>query len=108
MTAIQRALELIKYFVAKYEEVHGKRPVINRNKEKWSAREILEDISFDEARGLIDYYFEIKKRGHNFTWFSYNYDRLQRSKIDRDKDRKKRENLRQQTKQRLEEYRGVQ
>lgn len=103
---MQHAAALLTYFEEQYQNKYNKKSGLNRNREKWNANEIVVDLGLAQAKKLIDYYFEINKRGHDFTWFSFNYDKLLKAKANRDKDREKRERMRQQTKERIESYKG--
>ena len=56
----------------------------------------------------MEYYFKCKKDGHPMNWFLYNFDRLDDTLIKSEQDIKHRKNLREQTKnlveQELNEY----
>jgi hypothetical protein len=61
MTDRQKANALITYFINKYEEKHGDKPVVNRFKEKWNFLDLLEDYGYDEVKELIDYHFSLDR-----------------------------------------------
>lgn len=100
----QQAHALITYFKDAYENTQGKSLVLNRNKVQYAFKNILIDFSPVEARDLIDFYMTYPSP--NINWFIYNYDEVVR---DLEEDKKNREVLarrRQQTSERLKEWRA--
>ena len=70
------AFALLTYYAKKFEDKYGKKPNINKYKEKWAASSILEDFEFDNAKLIIDYYFTLSKEGHPLSWLFNNFDKL--------------------------------
>jgi hypothetical protein len=58
-TQIKRATQLIDEFVARYEKVTGKKPLINRIKEKWAARDMIDSFGYDECIAAMNWYFKV-------------------------------------------------
>jgi hypothetical protein len=100
----QQCHALSTYFKDKFEEVVGYAPVINRNKARWQFESILMDYSPTESRHLIDFYLE-HWSAPSLDWFLYNYDKVVEEKQAREKSEAAAEKRRQQTKERLEEWR---
>jgi hypothetical protein len=61
MTRRQQAHALISYFVKKYEESQGVKPLVTRYNDKWNFLDLLEDYTYDEVKELIDYHFKIDR-----------------------------------------------
>lgn len=105
-TTKQEQHALVSYFGKKYKERYGFAPKLNRYAALWGFDSILRDMSPDDARGLIDYYFEtISPGGHDLTWFFYNYDKLAEAKERRDKDAAALAEIRRNSALRAEEWR---
>jgi hypothetical protein len=107
MTSPKQAHTLSTYFGKKFKEKYGFEHKFNRNKARWSWDNILMDMTLSETQDLIDYYFgTINPSGHTLEWFFYNYDKLAEAKEKTDADRKALAILREQSKQRAEEWRA--
>lgn len=78
---------LLEYYVKRYEEENGERPVINRNKRVWAFADMYEDLG-QEAYAVIDFFFKSYDKGyHDIDRLMYNYDdiynEMQNVEIDR-------------------------
>lgn len=93
--------QLLDYFISLFEEKFNRRPDINRFQAKYRASDVVKDLSLNKAKELVDYYFHVKKKP-DFNHFVYNYNDLLKAKERRDKDREKREQLRERTRKRME------
>lgn len=101
-----RAFALVDYYVKQYENHYGTKPYVNRYKGRWGFESVLEDMPLDEAKALIDYYFEtVSTNGHNLEWFFYSYDKLFKAKQERDKDAAELAVIRENTRRATEEWR---
>ena len=89
---------LIAYYEDLYSQKYGKKPKINRFREKWAMQDVIDSVGYDRARELLDYYFRTGKNGHPLNFFFYNFDRMDQVEKEREKDRINRSMLRQQTK----------
>jgi hypothetical protein len=94
---------LLSYYDKLYLDRYGKRPVINRYREKWGMLDVIESVGLDRGKELLDYYFKTTNPGHSITWFLNNFDNLDEMLEEKKKDRELREKLRLQTKQMIEE-----
>lgn len=101
----QQCHALTTYYINKYEETFGRKPVVNRNTAKAGIYGLLMDYSQSEARELIDHYLKHWAEP-TLQWFLYNYDKVVESKEDREKEEKARVERRKVTERRLEEWRA--
>lgn len=102
----QQCHALTTYFSQAYTNKYNSKPLINRNTARWSWVSLLMDMTPDEAKKLIDFYFEtFSARPHNLEWFFYNYDSLITEKNSHTKDREEIERLRHESEQRARAWR---
>lgn len=94
---------LLTIYMALYEQKYGKKPRINKYKEKWAMQDVLDSIGFDNAKDVLNYYFRTGKNGHPLNFFYNNFDRLEDMMIQINKDVANRARLLEQTKKLVEE-----
>lgn len=94
---------LLTIYMALYEQKYGKKPRINKYKEKWAMQDVLDSIGFDQAKDVLNYYFRTGKSGHPLNFFYNNFDRLEDMMIQINKDVANRARLLEQTKKLVEE-----
>jgi hypothetical protein len=94
---------LITLYVSLFEERYGKKPTLNRFKEKWAMQDLIDSVGYSRAQDLIEYYFTLSKYGHPLNWFFYNFDKLDRLWKDIEDDKAHRDMLRSKTKTMVEE-----
>jgi hypothetical protein len=94
---------LITLYVSLFEERYGKKPTLNRFKEKWAMQDLIDSVGYSRAQDLIGYYFTLSKYGHPLNWFFYNFDKLDRLWKDIEDDKAHRDMLRSKTKTMVEE-----
>src|SRR5690606_15923393 len=105
MATATQANALSTYYLKKYEEKYGIKPLINRNKARWSWDNMLEDLKPKEVRELIDYYFQTDSaRAHDLEAFFYNYDKILKAKQDADVYKQERQKLFSESKVRAQEW----
>lgn len=106
MATPKQAHALVSYFGTKFKEKYGFDAKTNRYSARWGFDSILMDMSSDDIKALIDYYFEtINPQGHTLDWFFYNYERLAEGKEKADKDKAALARIREETRKRTEEWR---
>lgn len=106
MSTPKQAHTLSTYFGNKFKGKYGYEHKFNRNKARWSWDNILMDMTMDEAKALIDFYFTTANTsGHSLEWFFYNYDKLAEAKEKTDEDRAALARIREQSRIRTEEWR---
>lgn len=94
---------LLTIYMALYEQKYGKKPRINKYKEKWAMQDVLDSIGFEQAKDVLNYYFRTGKNGHPLSFFYNNFDRLEDMMIQINKDVANRARLLEQTKRLVEE-----
>lgn len=94
---------LLTIYMALYEQKYGKKPRLNKYKEKWAMQDVLDSIGFDKAKDVLNYYFRTGKVGHPLNFFYNNFDRLEDMMVQIDKDIVNRARLLEQTRKMVEE-----
>ena len=93
---------LIGLYENLYFEKYGKKPRINKFREKWAMQDVIDSVGMDKAKELLVYYFKTTKSGHPLSFFFYNFDKIDYLKTEREKDAKHRRLLLQATKELVE------
>ena len=93
---------LIGLYESLYQERYGKKPRINKFREKWAMQDVIDSVGFERAKELIAYYFKTSKSGHPLNFFFYNFDKIDYLKSEIEKDITKRRILREETKRMVE------
>jgi hypothetical protein len=93
---------LIGLYELLYSEKYGKKPRLNKFREKWAMQDVIDSVGFDRAKDLLVYYFKTNKSGHPLSFFFYNFDKIDYLKSEREKDEKHRRLLLQATKELVE------
>lgn len=93
---------LIGLYESLYQERYGKKPRINKFREKWAMQDVIDSVGFERAKELIAYYFKTSKSGHPLNFFFYNFDKIDYLKTEIEKDITKRRILREETKRMVE------
>lgn len=94
---------LLTIYMALYEQKYGKKPRLNKYKEKWAMQDVLDSIGFEAAKDVLNYYFRTGKSGHPLSFFYNNFDRLEDMMIQINKDIANRARLLEETKRLVEE-----
>lgn len=85
-----------------YEEKYGKKPTVNKYRDKSAMKDVIDSVGFDRGMELLEYYFKTPKYGHPLIFFLYNFDRIDRVVKDVIKDKENRKILREATKKMVE------
>ena len=85
-----------------YEEKYGKKPVMNKYRDKLAMKDVIESVGFERGMSLLEYYFKLPKYGHPLIFFLYNFDKIDYLKTEIEKDVVHRRLLREETKKRVE------
>jgi hypothetical protein len=86
-----------------YKEKYGKQPKVNKYRDKWAMQDVIDSVGYERALELVNYYFHIDRADHSLIFFLYNFDKMDRMKIEIDKDKKNRQLLLEATKNMVEE-----
>lgn len=97
------AYALITLYSNLYKNAYNRDPKINKHRDKWAMQDVIDSVTYDRARELLEYYFTTTNPGHTLKWFLYNFDRLDEVIDKIQADKKRREFLREQTKKMVEE-----
>jgi len=82
---------------------YGRKPTMNKYKEKWAMVDVIDSITYDRAIEILEYYFKTTRSGHPLTWFYMNFDKLDEVMLKLEEDEARRARLREQTKRMVEE-----
>lgn len=93
---------LISLYESLYTDRYNKKPRINKFREKWAMKDVIDSVGFDRAKELLVYYFKTNKSGHPLGFFFYNFDKIDYLKMEIEKDIKNRRTLREATKKLVE------
>ena len=93
---------LIGLYESLYQERYGKKPRVNKSREKWAMQDVIDSVGFERAKELVVYYFKTSKSGHPLNFFFYNFDKIDYLKAEIEKDITKRRILREETKRMVE------
>ena len=94
---------LISLYQSLYKDRYGTLPKMNKFREKWAMKDLIDSVGFDRAKQLLEYYFTLPKGGHPLHFFMYNFDRIDLAMIESDKDKNRRRLLLEETKKMVEE-----
>ena len=93
---------LISLYENLYFEKYGKKPRLNKFREKWAMQDVIDSVGYERAKELLEYYFKTSKNGHPLNFFFYNFDRIDQIETEIKRDRANRAMLREQTKKLVE------
>lgn len=96
----------LAYYELKYTEHYGVAPVVNRYTARFGFDAMLDDLGKDGVKEIIDYYFTTAStNGHDLKWLFNNYDKLVVKREAYKEEDERIQALRDETQQRLEEWR---
>jgi len=93
---------IINYFKKTAKEYGIPIKPINIHSQQWAAEAMIESYGYDECLSIIDYYFYITETP-DWSWLTYNSEKLVQSKLAEEEDREMRRVLRQKAKKWLED-----
>ncbi|MEY4331345.1 MAG: hypothetical protein RLZZ196_83 [Bacteroidota bacterium] len=99
----KQAYALVSLYISLYKNKYNKQPIVNRYREKWAMQDVIETVGYQRAKELLEYYFHLNKSGHPLNWFLYNFDRIDDTLIKSEIDKKYRVELRNKTKDMVEQ-----
>ena len=88
---------LLSLFKRLYKESGRGNLNINTFAQQWAADAIIDEIGYTESRDLVEYYFKINS-SPNWTWFTYNWEKLIDSQAATDEDIRQRAIMRDKAK----------
>lgn len=93
MSTRKGAYSMLDDYQNLFEEKYGRRPTINRYRDMWGMKDLIEHVGLREARKILRYYFSTAKAGHPLDFFYNNYDKLIQSMELQAKDAERRKKL---------------
>lgn len=88
-----------------YSNRYGRKPIVNKHKEKWGMKSLVEDFGPDEVEEVLDFYINrTNKDGHPISYFYNNFDTLLSSLNSIKKDTRERLQRRSQMERIRQEY----
>jgi hypothetical protein len=94
---------LVSFYVKLYTNKYNKTPMMNRYRDKWSMLDVIDSVGFQRVFVLLEYYFKTTNPGHPFSWFLNNFDELDKTLTEKEKDIENRKKLREETRKMVQE-----
>lgn len=96
---------LVTHYLKLWKEKYpGVQKTFNRYAMKWPMMDVVDSVGFERGKELLTYYFRTSHSGHDFQWFIYNFDKLERAMLDRVEDEEKKARMRAETAARVAEW----
>lgn len=99
----QEPYVLLWQFEKCYEERYGRKPVMNKFRDKMAMSDVIDTVGFDRAQALINYYFSLNRDSHKLSFFLFNFDKMNVAEKEHAKDRQNIKRLMEETKRMVEE-----
>lgn len=96
--------KLMDLFASEYQIKFGKKPSLNRYREKWGFKDMIDSIGYDRSVEVIQFFFTTTRNNYTTNNLFNNFDVLDRALTERDEDRAKRARLIKETEQRVREW----
>jgi hypothetical protein len=103
-SANRQAYALLDLYCVCYEQTHGKKPVINKYRDRWGFQDMIDSIGYDDSVETIKYFFETSSPGHKIPVLLSSFDKMLTELRARQRDRAARESLRKRTQEIVEEW----
>jgi hypothetical protein len=95
----------VTLYLRHYKTKYGYEPLnFNRYRDLYGFMAMIDDLGYDRAKEVINYYFDTERYGHPVNYLLYNYDKLNRAMIDEAEDEIERAKLRAESKIRVEQW----
>lgn len=104
MATRKQAEVLLNLFERLWKQKYGKRYIGNRVSDQWGFRDIIDDLGYDTAKELVEYYFRLASKDHSRRWFIYNYDQVYETHEAVKADKEQQRRLLEQTRKAVEKY----
>jgi hypothetical protein len=106
MASAKDAHSLTSHYEKGFKAKYGTKSSANGVTARWNFDTLLRQMSIQEVKDLIDYYFTTPPTNmHSLDWFFYNYDKLVQAKAKAVEDAAHRRKLMEESKQRAEAWR---
>jgi hypothetical protein len=69
---------LISYYEKLFKQRYGRKPIINRYRERWGMIDAIDSVGYDNVVRCLDYYFKTNPENHNhgINYFFNNFDKI--------------------------------
>ena len=105
MPTVQQCHAMTSHYMRAYKDRYQKEPVVNRHRARWGFDSVLQSITPQECRKLIDFYLEtVSTRQHALEPFFDNYTVLLEGYRQTQDDRAMRERLMTESEQRAKRW----
>lgn len=92
---------IINHFKKRAKEYNVSIRPINIHSQQWAAESMIESYGYEECFAIVDYYFRISETP-DWSWLTYNSEKLVQSKEAEEEDKRLRARLRKGAKEWLE------
>jgi hypothetical protein len=103
-TLTKQANGLVTLYIKNWTDKYGKAPTINRFKHKWAFQDMIQDLGYERAKKVVDYYFRTGRLGHPIEHLIYNYEQLNNIMLEREADQENMAKLAKETEKRVKEW----
>lgn len=98
------AYQAIEEYQRLYRKKYSKSILVNKYKEKWAMKQLIEDFGRDDVFHVLEYYFKTAKEGHPLNWLYNNYITVRESYMSYNRDLELREQRREETRKMKQEW----
>ena len=95
---------LMDAYASLYELRLGRKPNLNRYREKWGFGDMIDSIGYDRALEVLKFYFDTQRNNYTTNNLFNTFDKLDLAITQRDQDRARREATRKLTELRVQEW----
>lgn len=95
---------LVDYYAFKFKETYGRDPIVNKFRDRWGFQDMVESISFEDCKRVIDFYFKTSNAGHKLGTLFTNFDKLLSSLREAEQDKIRRSAIRAKTAKVVEDW----
>lgn len=96
---------LVTHYLKLWKDKYpGVNKTFNRYAMKWPMMDVVDSVGHVRGKELLDYYFRTAHSGHDFQWFVYNFDKLDKAMQEKALDEEKKAIARAATAQRVAEW----
>jgi hypothetical protein len=99
MNDTQKAQALLSLYEKCFLERYGRKPILNRYRDKWGMLDMIHSIGYPRSQEIIEYYFKTGKSNHPLSYLFNNFDNIDRFYEQSEIDRMKRLELLKKTKE---------
>lgn len=106
MPAPPKERKLVDLYVELWSKRYGSTPSVNKFRERWAMKDVMDSVGFDRAVEIITYYLRVDRDDrHPLQFFYYNFDNIDRRMRELAADQERTKELMRRTKERVENER---